>query len=78
MAVETVRKHLAESAHKAKEEGKAELLKQMMEVSMEMRAAAVNVEDPAFGEPPLYEKIWLAMLRTFATEQGINIEKGEG
>lgn len=55
--------------HKAKEEGKAELLKQMMEKAVE-----------SFDTSPAMPRWQDAgeFLEDFATEQGINIEKGEG
>ncbi len=52
--------------HKAKEEGKAELLKQMME-----RATPEDVDE-------ITAYTIRDFIRTFATEEGINIEKGEG
>ncbi len=71
--------------HKAKEEGKAELLKQMMEPSvkaMKRGAKAANSHRAEHGLPENIvgaevELMLEAVARTFATEQGLTISEGE-
>ncbi len=56
--------------HKAKEEGKAELLKQMMEEADRYLYVTGSIVRVSNGAPQKF-------IRRFATERGINIEKGE-